>query len=69
MSTGTAIIIVAEALLALAVVYGWVHERLLIRFERRMGKLFKAVAREIRRRLCERWLNRGDLAVVVHYGR
>lgn len=56
MSTLIAIIILAEALLALAIIYGFIHEDRVIAWEQR-------VAREWRRRLCERWLNRGDLEV------
>ena len=62
MSTGIAIIILAEALLALGIVYGFMHEDKVIAWEKRTWL-------EIKRRLCERWLNKGDLDVVVHYGR
>lgn len=62
MSTGTAIIIIIEAVAAMGLIWGWTNETKVKAWEQR-------VAREIRRRLCERWLNRGDLDVVVRYGR
>ena len=54
MSIVVGIVILIEALLALGIVFGFVHEDKVIAW-------VQATAREIRRRLCERWLNRGDL--------
>lgn len=62
MSTGVAIIILTEALLALGIIYGFMHEDKVIAWEKRTWL-------EIKRWLCERWLNKGDLYVVTHYGR
>ena len=62
MSIAVGVVILIEALLALGIVYGFMHEDKVIAWERR-------TAREIRRRLCERWLNRGDLEAVTRYGR
>lgn len=62
MSVVVGIVILIEALLALGIVYGFMHEDKVIAWE-------QATAREWRRRLCERWLNRGDLEAVTRYGR
>ena len=60
MSIGIAILILCEAMLALGIVYGWIHEDKVIAWEKRTWL-------EIKRRLCERWLNKGDLDVVIRY--
>ena len=57
MSIGTAIVILAEAILAMCIIFGFVHEDKVIAWEQK-------TAREIRRKLCEKCLNRGDLIVV-----
>lgn len=62
MSIAVAIVILFEAILALVTVYGFLHEDRVIAWERRVG-------REFRRRLCEKWLNRGDLEAVRIYKR
>lgn len=62
MDTVTAIIILFEAVMALGIIYGLLHEDRVIEWEQRIGRKF-------RRRLCERWLNRGDLEAVRVYKR
>lgn len=57
MATSTAIIILCEAILAIGIIFGFMHEDKVIEWEQK-------TAREIRRRLCEKWLNRGDLEAV-----
>lgn len=57
MSTITAIVILFEAILLIALVLGFANESKVIAWEQK-------TAREIRRRLCEKWLNRGDLEAV-----
>ena len=56
MATGIGIIIILEALFGIGIIYGFMHEARVIEWEQK-------TAREIRRRLCERWLNQGDLEV------
>ena len=69
MSTWIGLIIMTEALAGLAIIYGYMHEDRVIAWEKRAAERIRAAAREIRRRLCERWLNKGDLDVVVRYGK
>lgn len=57
MSTGIALIILFEAILGIGIILGFMHEDKVIAWEQK-------TAREIRRRLCEKWLNRGDLEAV-----
>ena len=57
MSTGIALIILFEAILGIGIIFGFMHEDKVIEWEQK-------TAREIRRRLCEKWLNRGDLEAV-----
>lgn len=69
MSTLIGMVIIFEAFVGIVVIYGWLHEDRWIAWERRAAERIRDAAREVRRRLCERWLNRGDLDVVVRHGR
>lgn len=60
MSTGIAIVILFEALLGIGICIGFLHEQKIMEWEQR-------TARNIRRKLCEKWLNRGDLVAVTKW--
>ena len=67
MATSTAIIIIAEALLALFVVWGFMHEDVFIRFEKRIGNTFRRWIRIKKRNLCAEWLAKDGMVAVSLY--
>lgn len=67
MATSTAIIILAEALLCLFVVWGFLHEDRFIRFEKRIEDYIHRRIRIKKRNLCAEWLAKDGMVAMSLY--